>query len=63
MLVSTPSIRHSDSARSALATASANVAALAAHDDLGQQRVVARLGAVAGVAVAVDAHAGPDGSS
>ena len=42
-------------------TASAVVGRGAVHDQLGEQRVEARVGRVAGVAEGVDAHAGPGG--
>ena len=61
MLVPTPSMRNSLRAPDGLGHGAPKW--LAWHDHLGQQRVEARVGAVAGVAEGVDAHPGPAGGS
>ena len=57
MLVGAPSMRNAASARSALRHRVGEVRRRAVHDQLGEQRVEAGIGAVAGVAEGVDAHA------
>ena len=59
MLVGAPSSRNAASARSAARQRVGEVGRRAVHDHLGQQRIEVGIGAVAGIAVAVDAHARP----
>ena len=56
MLLGAPSSRNAASARSAAPSASAK-SATAVHDHLGEQRIEVGIGAVAGIAVGIDAHA------